>query len=204
MHSKEDRPYGLAILARALAESGMVGVQVLSAESAERALTEPRKKLIRLLRDEDVSSGGDLAELAGRDQQEVSDDLGILAEYGIIRYDEEDNEKRLYLAQEHIVAAPSNLFEEYPVLGQVYDEHGYPKLVEVFKYVREQREGEVTIRGIVDLADLPYETVMGLIEVFEDIHELDESAGVKTYTPEDLDDEVGSLAENLGLEEDQE
>ncbi len=95
-----------AKMARSLARGGMEGVQVLSFESAERVLTEKRRELIETLRSEDVESVRQLAELLARDKGQVSRDLGVLAEHGVIRYEEDGRAKRPYLVQEHIVVEP--------------------------------------------------------------------------------------------------
>ena len=93
-------------MARALARGGMEGVQVLSLESAERVLTPKRRELIEVLRSEDIESVRDLARRVGRDKGQVSRDLGVLAEHGVISYEEDGRAKRPYLIQEHIVVEP--------------------------------------------------------------------------------------------------
>jgi predicted transcriptional regulator len=93
-------------LAQALARGGMDGVQVLSLESANRALTPKRREIIETLRVKDVDSVRDLARRLDRDKGQVSRDLGVLAEHGIISYDEDGRAKRPYLTQEHLIVEP--------------------------------------------------------------------------------------------------
>lgn len=95
-----------AQMARALAQGGMDGVQVISFESAEKVFTPKRRELIKTLRTQDVESVRDLARRVDRDKGQVSRDLGVLAEHSVISYDEEGRAKRPYLTQEHIVVEP--------------------------------------------------------------------------------------------------
>lgn len=101
-----DRADRRAAMAQALARGGMEGVQVLSFESAERVLTPKRRELIETLRTHDVDSVRELARRVDRDKGQVSRDLGILAEHGVVSYDEQGRAKRPYLVQEHIVVEP--------------------------------------------------------------------------------------------------
>lgn len=93
-------------IARALARGGMDDVQVLSFESAEKVLTPKRREIIQTLRGEEVKSVRDLARLIERDKGQVSRDLGVLAEHGVIKYETTGRAKRPYLVQEHIVIEP--------------------------------------------------------------------------------------------------
>lgn len=102
----QDRAERRAQMARSLARGGMDGVQVLSLESAEKVLTPKRRELIDLLRTQDIESVRDLARRAERDKGQVSRDLGVLAEHGVISYEQEGRSKRPYLTQEHIVVEP--------------------------------------------------------------------------------------------------
>ena len=101
-----DRAERRARMARALARGGMDGVQVLSLESAEKVLTSKRRELVEILRTQEVESVRDLARRAGRDKGQVSRDLGVLAEHGVVSYEEDGRSKRPYLTQEHIVVEP--------------------------------------------------------------------------------------------------
>lgn len=93
-------------MAQALARGGMEGVQILSLESAERVLSPKRRELIEILRTENIESVRDLARRSGRDKGQVSRDLGVLAEHGVVRYEEDGRAKRPYLVQEHIIVEP--------------------------------------------------------------------------------------------------
>lgn len=102
----DDRANRRAQMARALARGGMDGVQILSFESAEKVLTPKRRELIEALRTEDIESVRHLARTVARDKGQVSRDLGVLAEHGVIQYEQSGREKRPYLVQEHIAVEP--------------------------------------------------------------------------------------------------
>lgn len=104
--SDEDRADRRAEMARALARGGMEGVQILSLESAERVLTPKRRELIETLRTRDIESVRHLARAVGRDKGQVSRDLGVLAEHGVLAYEEDGRTKRPYLVQEYITVEP--------------------------------------------------------------------------------------------------
>ena len=95
-----------AEMARALARGGMDGVQVLSLETAREILTTKRYEIIDLLSREEAESVRALARELGRDKAQVSRDLGVLAEHGIIEYDTDGRSKSPRLAQEHLVIEP--------------------------------------------------------------------------------------------------
>jgi predicted transcriptional regulator len=102
----DERADRRADMARALARGGMDGVQVLSFESAEKVLTPKRRELIEAIRTEDVESVRQLARLVDRDKGQVSRDLGVLADHGVIQYEDTGRAKRPYLVQEHITVEP--------------------------------------------------------------------------------------------------
>jgi predicted transcriptional regulator len=93
-------------MARSLARGGMSGVQVISWESAETALTPKRREIIEILREIDPGSVRALARELGRDKSQVSNDLSTLAELGIIEYEKNGNAKAPRLTQDHIVVEP--------------------------------------------------------------------------------------------------
>jgi len=93
-------------MARALAKGGMEGVQIISHTTAREVLTPKRRELVATLRDEDISSVRELARHLERDKGQVSRDLGVLAEHGIIQYHEEGRAKRPELVQQHIIPEP--------------------------------------------------------------------------------------------------
>lgn len=103
---EEARAARRARMARALARGGMEGVQVLSFESAEKVLTPKRRELIETLRTEDVESVRHLARCVDRDKGQVSRDLGVLAEHGVIQYEENGRAKRPHLVQEYLTVEP--------------------------------------------------------------------------------------------------
>lgn len=89
-------------MVRALARGGMDGVQILSFESAEKVFTPKRRELIEALRTEEIESVRQLARSVDRDKGQVSRDLGVLAEHGVIQYEDTGRAKRYYPVQEHI------------------------------------------------------------------------------------------------------
>lgn len=93
-------------MARALARGGMEGVQVLSWESAEKVFSPKRRELIEVLRTQEIESVRQLARTVNRDKGQVSRDLGVLAEHGVISYEEDGRSKRPVLVQEHITVEP--------------------------------------------------------------------------------------------------
>lgn len=102
----QDRAARRAKMARALARGGMDGVQILSFESAEKVLTPKRRELIEALRTEEIESVRHLARQVDRDKGQVSRDLSVLAEHGVVRYEDIGRAKRPYLVQEHITVEP--------------------------------------------------------------------------------------------------
>ena len=104
--SDADRDELRGEMVRSLARGGMTGVQVISWESAQTALTPKRREIIETLRAEDVDSVRALARLLDRDKSPVSQDLSKLAELGIVRYEERGSAKSPQLTQEHVVVEP--------------------------------------------------------------------------------------------------
>lgn len=84
----------------------MTDVQVLSHESAERVLTPKRRELIAVLADETVESVRGLARRVERDKGQVSRDLEVLAEHGVVDFEETGRKKRPSLQHEHVVVEP--------------------------------------------------------------------------------------------------
>lgn len=93
-------------LAQSLARGGMESVQVISFETAERVLTPKRREIIETLRTVEVESVRQLARELDRDKAQVSRDLAVLAEHGVIKYEEGGRAKKPYLVQDHIVVEP--------------------------------------------------------------------------------------------------
>lgn len=104
--SEEERIERRSEMARALARGGMDGVHVLRLEAASEVLTPKRHEIIELLSEEDVKSVRGLARRLDRDKAQVSRDLAVLAEHGLIKYDTDGRAKRPYLPQERIVIEP--------------------------------------------------------------------------------------------------
>jgi|APHM01.1.fsa_nt_gi Predicted transcriptional regulator len=95
-----------AEMARALARGGMEGVHVLSLETAQTILTPERYRIIELLSREELPSVRELARRLNRDKGQVSRDLGILAEHGVIAYDTDGRSKSPRLTQQRLVIEP--------------------------------------------------------------------------------------------------
>ena len=93
-------------MAQALAKGGMTGVHVMSREAAREVITPKRHELLRTLRDEDVESVRDLARRVDRDAGQVSRDLTVLAEQGLVFFEEEGAAKRPRLRHDHVVVEP--------------------------------------------------------------------------------------------------
>jgi len=105
--SDEERIERRSTMARALARGGMEGAHVISIETAREVLTPKRFEIIDYLRDGDaVDSVKSLADRLNRDHGQVSRDLGVLAEHGIIEYDTAGRAKQPKLAAEHLVVEP--------------------------------------------------------------------------------------------------
>jgi len=92
--------------ARSLARGGMSGVQVISWDTAQEVLTPMRRELIEQLRESPPDSVRSLGRDLGRDKGQVSRDLAVLAEHGIIRYDTDGSAKKPRLTQDHLVVEP--------------------------------------------------------------------------------------------------
>jgi predicted transcriptional regulator len=84
----------------------MTGVHVITLEQADEVLTPRRKEIIEVLGHGEYDSVRGLARELGRDKGQVSRDLGLLAEHGIVTFDTNGRSKSPRLAQEHIVIEP--------------------------------------------------------------------------------------------------
>jgi predicted transcriptional regulator len=104
--SPEERRERRAEMARALARGGMEGVHVISLEQAEEVLTPRRTEIIDALSYGEYESVRGLARALHRDKGQVSRDLGLLAEHGIVTFDTDGRSKSPRLAQEHVVIEP--------------------------------------------------------------------------------------------------
>lgn len=103
---KEERLQRRTELARALARGGMDNVQIISLEEAHTVLTPKRRELIEALSQAGYESIRSLAREIDRDKGQVSRDLAILAEHGIVTFETDGRSKRPLLSQEHIVIEP--------------------------------------------------------------------------------------------------
>jgi predicted transcriptional regulator len=93
-------------MARALARGGMDGVHVLTLEQAEEILTPRRQELIEILSESSFDSVRSLASELKRDKGQVSRDLSLLAEHGIVTFETDGRSKSPRLTQEHVVIEP--------------------------------------------------------------------------------------------------
>lgn len=67
------------------------------ASRLQRVLTDRRLELIRSLMEGPAESIRDLADRLDRDVRQVHDDVGLLAEYGIVRFDEDGRAKKPFV-----------------------------------------------------------------------------------------------------------
>jgi predicted transcriptional regulator len=104
--SLEERRERRAEMAQALARGGMEGVHVISLEQAEEVLTPRRMEILDVLSHGEYESVRGLARELGRDKGQVSRDLGLLAEHGIVTFDTDGRSKSPRLGQEHVVIEP--------------------------------------------------------------------------------------------------
>lgn len=90
----------------ALSRAGFGDVQVLSHEAADRALTENRRELIRVIDVQDVTSISDLARRVGRDKGNVKRDLDVLVQENVVAFETDGRAKRPYIHPDTIVQEP--------------------------------------------------------------------------------------------------
>lgn len=101
--SEEERIKARSELARALARGGMDDVQILSLKEAEEVNTPKRREIIEALSKGEYESIRALARELDRDKGQVSRDLGLLAEHGIVTFDTDGRSKTPQLAQQHVL-----------------------------------------------------------------------------------------------------
>lgn len=93
-------------MARALARGGMEGVHILTLEQAEEVLSPKRQEIVEALGQGAYESVRALARELGRDKGQVSRDLGVLAEHGIVTFETDGRSKSPRLTQEHVIIEP--------------------------------------------------------------------------------------------------
>jgi len=91
---------------RMLAESGYSDSVILRCETASKVLTDERMRIVDTLREEEVESMTELAEVLGREKSAVKRDLDILFKYDIVEYEEEGRKKAPRLKHAHIFVEP--------------------------------------------------------------------------------------------------
>ena len=94
------------MLAEALNGAGHRDVYVLAREDARKVLDEQREEILDYLRDHEVESVSELADALDRDTGNVSRDLTLLADYGIVNLTEDGRAKVPELVHDLVVAAP--------------------------------------------------------------------------------------------------
>lgn len=107
--SEEDVPPEIErreLLADALTNAGHRDVYVLAREDARRVLDEHREAILDYLRDNDVDSVSDLADALGRDTGNVSRDLRVLADHGIVNLTADGRSKVPELVHDLVVVEP--------------------------------------------------------------------------------------------------
>jgi predicted transcriptional regulator len=94
------------MLADALTSAGHQDVYVLAREDARRVLDEHREAILDYLRDHDVESVSELADALDRDTGNVSRDLRVLADHGIVNLTKQGRAKVPELVHEFVVVEP--------------------------------------------------------------------------------------------------
>lgn len=93
-------------LADALSTAGHDDVYILAREDAREVLDEHREAILDHLRDHEVSSVSELADELDRDTGNVSRDLRVLADHGIVNMVTEGRAKVPYLVHDTVVVEP--------------------------------------------------------------------------------------------------
>ena len=87
---------------------------------------------------------------------------------------------------------------EYPAIERVLEDHGIVTFALAYDLVKAHSEGDVTIRQIANLADLPSGTAYDLVEAIDLILDLgDDESPPTTYTPDDFDEVESDLLEEF-------
>jgi DNA-binding MarR family transcriptional regulator len=94
------------MLADALTGAGYRDVYVLAREDARQVLDEHRGAILDYLRDNEVGSVSELADALDRDTGNVSRDLQVLADYGIVNMTANGRAKVPELVHELVVVEP--------------------------------------------------------------------------------------------------
>lgn len=89
-----------------LAENGYSDAVVLRRETASEVLTDERTRIVDTLRDREVESMTELADVLGREKSAVKRDLDTLFKYDIVEYEEEGRKKAPRLKHAHIFVEP--------------------------------------------------------------------------------------------------
>lgn len=95
-----------AAMARALASAGLGDVLQLRRETAQTALTEKRREILRHLRDDRPDSVRALARELDRDKAAVSRDLQVLTEYDVVAFDTDGVGNAPRLKHDTVVVEP--------------------------------------------------------------------------------------------------
>lgn len=91
---------------RALEEAGFSDSLVLRRESANKVMTDERKRLLDVITEEHPESKKDLSEKVGRDPAAVNRDLDLLFKYDLIEYEQDGARKIPKLKHNHIFVEP--------------------------------------------------------------------------------------------------
>jgi predicted transcriptional regulator len=94
------------MLAKALASAGHRDVHVIGRKDAREVLDEHREEILDHLRDHEVDSVSQLADDLGRDTGNVSRDLQVLADRGIVNMEKEGRAKVPELVHDLVVVEP--------------------------------------------------------------------------------------------------
>lgn len=98
-------------ISKILSEHGFKDVLLLEPEDARKVLTEKRREIIELIKNERVESIRELARELERNVSLIHKDLKLLFEEGVIDFKEEGNRKIPILRHKNIIIKPLLLEE---------------------------------------------------------------------------------------------
>lgn len=163
------------------------------------------------IRRAEAATAPDLVETTTVSKKTVYDYLHKLEQAGLISKVGDEAGTAVYTAEEFEltvavreteVSITPDLIEviaqqtEFQVIERVLDDHGIVTFALAYDLVMAHSEGDVTIRQVASLTDLPPGTTYDLVEALYSILDLgDDESTPATYTPEDFDAAEDGLLE---------
>ncbi|MGB9966376.1 transcriptional regulator [Halobacterium hubeiense] len=163
------------------------------------------------IRQAETTTGPELVETTTVSKKTVYDYLHKLEQAGLISKVGDDTGTAVYTAEEFEltlmvrkteVSITPELIEvisqknEYPAIERVLEDQGIVTFALAYDLVKAHSEGDVTIRQIASLTDLPPGTTYDLVEALYSILNLGDSDSTPTtYTPDHFDEDEGNLLE---------